>query len=92
MQWITGAESVFDCTSLEQLYLDEAELTDATPFASLAGLRSLSVGNAPIASLKGIDALTGLKYLALYRLRQLESLAGLERLTRLTHFEMMSCT
>ena len=85
--WWKGANSIFDASKLERLYLDGARLEDFAPLGNLSDLRYLTVANSNIADLEPLQTLHRLECLELINCRQLKqfetlgNLPGLDRLT-----------
>ena len=91
IEWRAGAESVFDRTSLRNLYINRYHGRDLVAFSNLKNLTSLTLLDAPIATLSGIESLANLRFLRLGHLRRLRSLAHLEHLKQLEHLEVHTC-
>src|SRR5262249_4098158 len=69
LEWRRGAASLFHCATLKELLINRYNGRDVRPFTMLAGLESLSILNAPVASLHGLSSLKELRYLRLAGLR-----------------------
>lgn len=91
LEWRRGAESLFDCVMLTDLFLNCYDGKSSSPFSSLVNLRTLAILNAPLSELNGLAGLKGLRSLRLAGLKSLSSLDGLEHLHRLEQFEMQLC-
>ncbi len=74
--------NVRQCRSLQVLSITNCGLRDLTPLAGLAHLAELEIGEAPLKSLAGADALRGLRRLVLLQL-PLATLSGIESLQQL---------
>src|SRR5207302_5835563 len=88
LEWRPKATSLFDCTSLKELFVNCYDGTEVTPFTKLVNLESLAILNAPIENLSGLGRLKKLRSLRLANLKQLASLAGIERLANLEELEV----
>ena len=86
------AQTLFDCTSLKELFLNRYNGKDTAPFSNLVNLESLAILNAPIEDLKGVGQLKMLKILRLARLKKLSSLSGIEGLRQLEELEIDTCS
>ncbi len=73
LEWRPKAVSLFKCTTLKDVFVDRYKGKDVARFAQLVNLESLSILNAPVASLRGLSALTRLRSLRLASLRRLPS-------------------
>lgn len=91
LEWRRGAESLFDCVMLTDLFLNCYDGKSSSPFSSLVNLRTLAILNSPLSELNGLAGLKGLRSLRLAGLKLLSSLDGLEHLHRLEKFEMQLC-
>jgi hypothetical protein len=91
LEWRRGAESVFECLSLKWLYLNCFKGKDSHAFTKLVNLERLIIGNGPLPDVRGLAALSNLRHLALYNLRNLSSLEGIEQLSSLRHLEVRGC-
>ena len=91
LEWRPQARSLFQCVTLQDLWINRYQGKDTDPFAALTNLVSLSLANAPVQSLAGLARLTQLRFLGLYRLLKLPSLHGIEKLERLEALEMNAC-
>lgn len=91
MEWRRGCDSLFDCESLQMLYLNGYDGENLTHFIRLSRLESLILLNAKITNLRGISHLSNLKFLRLGNLKQLTSISDLSANTRLEHLEIQRC-
>lgn len=91
LEWRPKAQSLFHCKTLKKLFVNRYSGKDIAPFTKLTELESLSILNAPIASLRGLDRLKKLRRLRLGNLRMMSSLGGLEGLTQLEELEVHTC-
>jgi hypothetical protein len=91
LEWRPKAASVFDCTTLKKLFVNNYDGKEIAPFTRLLNLESLSVLNAPIENLQGLGVLKKLRSLRLARLKRLKSLAGIEGLSELEELEVHTC-
>jgi hypothetical protein len=91
LEWRAGAKSVFECTSLKDLFINRYEGRDSSVFGTLRNLEDLGVLNSPLGELRGLAPLTKLRKLRLNNLSRLTSLSGLERLTSLEELNIEGC-
>jgi hypothetical protein len=91
LQWRSGSESLFGCTTLRRLFVDGYTGKDSNSFSRLVNLESLAVLNAPIKNLFGLTPLARLRSLRLANLRKLSSLQGVEALECLEELEIHTC-
>lgn len=91
LEWRLGSESLFDCISLRELFVNRYKGKDIAPFARLVNLESLAILGAPVENLQGLGGLGKLRSLRLADLRRLRCLAGLEQLTGLEELEVHTC-
>jgi Leucine-rich repeat (LRR) protein len=91
LEWRPNAQSLFECKTLEKLVVNRYDGKDITPFTNLTELKSLTILNAPIESLRGLERLQKLRRLRLADLRRISSLAGIETLNQLEELEIHTC-
>lgn len=91
LEWRPRARSLFQCATLQDLWINRYQGKETDPFAALSNLVSLSLANAPVQSLTGLARLNELRFLGLYRLLKLPSLHGIEGLERLEALELNAC-
>lgn len=91
LTWREGAASLFQCRTLERLFLSNftGESTDAC--GRLAELEALFIASSAVRSLEGLRSLKRIKSLGLYDLKGLESLKGIESLAQLETLEINGC-
>lgn len=91
LQWRPKAASLFNCYSIQSLFLVGYSGKDCELFRGLLNLESLSIYSAPISNLFGLSGLGKLRTLRLANLRRLESLSGIENLTQLEELDVHTC-
>jgi len=91
LEWRPKAVSLFDCGTLNKLFINRYAGKHTTSFARLVNLESLAILNAPVENLHGLSALKRLRSLRLANLKRLTSLAGIERLANLEELEINTC-
>ena len=91
LEWRSKASSLFECTTLKELFVNRYNGTDVAPFTKLVNLEYLAILNAPVQSLHGLGTLKRLRSLRLANLRRLSSLAGIEGLANLEELEIHTC-
>jgi hypothetical protein len=91
LEWRPKAESLFGCSTLKNLFLNNYDGTHVDRFAGLTHLESLTILNAPVETLHGLRNLKRLRYLRLGNLKKLKSLAGIEGLINLEELEIHTC-
>lgn len=78
-----GAESVFECSSLRYLYIDEFKLKDFSKLKNLTKVEYLTIGNSSFNSLELISGNHLLRKLVLLNCRKLDRLDGIGKLGKL---------
>jgi len=91
LEWRPKATSVFECLTLQHLFVDRYDGADVRSFGNLVNLRSLAILNAPTQSLEGLGRLVELRSLRLANLKKLRSLRGLGELVQLEELEIHTC-
>jgi len=91
LEWRSKSESLFSCTTLENLFVNRYKGKDADSFSNLVNLESLAILNAPVGNLRGLRPLKRLRRLRLGNLRRLTSLEGVEALTALEELNIDTC-
>jgi hypothetical protein len=91
LEWRAKAASLFECTTLTELFINRYSGKDTALFGKLANLESLAILNAPLENLQGLRNLTKLRSLRLANLKRLASLEGIEGLTNLEDLEIHTC-
>jgi len=91
LEWRPKATSLFDCTTLRELFVNRYKGKDTRAFSNLVNLESLQLLNAPVTNLRGLRTLARLRELRLARLTQLMSLEGIEVLTALENLTVSTC-
>ena len=92
LRWRAKAKSLFNQKALKRLFIDNYSEKDTSKFSNLTELESLSLANSPTRSLQGLSYLYKLRFLGLYNLRKLESIAGIEFLINLEELEINGCS
>lgn len=91
LEWRPKAKSLFGCSTLKSLFLNNYDGTNVDLFENLPRLESLTILNAPVENLHGFRNLKQLTYLRLGNLKKLRSLAGIEELINLEELEIHTC-
>lgn len=91
LEWRPGGRSLFECTTLKSLFVNNYDGDNTEPFKNLRNLESLSILNAPIKDLRGLSGLKRLRSLRLANMNRLASLAGIEHLSNLEELEIHTC-
>jgi len=91
LEWRPRAMSLFGCTTLKALFVNNFDGKNTDPFVQLTNLETLALLNAPIEDLRGLATLGKLRSLRLANLKRLRSLAGIERLAGLEELEIHTC-
>lgn len=85
---VPGLRSAFECSALQDLFVDDYGREDLRPLRGLSELRSLDVANArSLTTLDGVERLTALRALTVRgatRLREVDGIVHLPLLERLT--------
>lgn len=92
LEWVPGSDSVFDCGSLRDLYINRFPESDLRCLAPLTKLSRLRLGNgAKAISVAGVDRLASLRHLGLYRMPKLVEWQPLSQLTQLEGLDIHTC-
>jgi hypothetical protein len=91
LEWRPKSESLFDCITLTELFVNRYKGKDTDSFSRLVNLESLKVLNGPVASLHGLRTLTKLRSLRIALFRRLTSLSGIETLASLENLLIQTC-
>ena len=65
LEWRKRSTSLFQCLTLKKLFVNRYDGTNVDPFGQLSSLESLSILNAPIQNLNGLQPLENLRHLRL---------------------------
>lgn len=84
--------SVFQCTSLKNLYLDEFRMGDNHQLSQLHNLESLTIGNSNMASLDFVRSLPKLRQLVILNNRKITDFSPISSLTQLSWLELRGVT
>lgn len=90
-QWRGGSESLFECKSLNRLFLNNYNKSNSNVFSNLINLEQLTILNSPIEDLFGVASLQRLKYLSIGNLKKLKSLHGIGELQQLEELVIDTC-
>jgi Leucine-rich repeat (LRR) protein len=90
-EWIKGSDSIFESVNLKKLFINSYDKKSCDVFSKLINLEKLSILNAPIESLHGLNSLKKLNYLCIENLKKLTSFQGIEDLTELEELEVQRC-
>lgn len=89
--WTPGSESLTSCSNLEELNVTGYPYTTIEPLADLKRLTKLALTSTKLSSLRGVESLSDLTTLDLFRCRSLESLDGINELKKLQKLEIDQC-
>jgi hypothetical protein len=89
--WRSKANSLFNCTNLELLFIGKYTDPDLTKFEFLKNLKYLRINTGSVKTLKGIDKLQNLQTLLLMQTTKLEDLEGIDKLPHLQHLRIDNC-
>jgi len=78
-----GAESIFECSSIRYLYIDEFKIKSFDRLENLSKLEFLAIGNSSFNNPELFGSMSALRKLVLLNCRRLDHLAGIESLTNL---------
>ncbi len=90
-EWIKGSDSLFDCTGLTILGINNYKKKSSKPFTKLVNLEKLTLLNSSIEDLDEVFGLTNLTYLRLANLRRITSVNGIQNLRNLKELEINRC-
>jgi hypothetical protein len=91
LEWRPKSESLYECTSLKSLFLNNWTERSLDALSRLTTLESLAILNAPIEKLDGIASLGRLCTLRLANLKNLRSLDGVQNLSLLEELGVNAC-
>ena len=91
LEWRRGATSLFQCNSLQRLFVNAYSGKVADSFGKLRNLTELSIANGSLSDISGLEGCERLGFLGLYNLKRLTSLQGLSKLTGLQRVEINGC-
>jgi Leucine-rich repeat (LRR) protein len=91
LEWRAKARSIFECTTLRKLFINCYDQKNLSAFTPLVNLETLSILNAPIENLAGLECLSSLRKLRLGNLRNLKALDGIEQLQNLERLDIDGC-
>jgi hypothetical protein len=92
MYWNPGFESVFNCRSLEELFVFAPPDHDLARFGELTDLRRLELSEGRrLNTTAGVEKLRELRFLGLYLQQGLEDLAGVDQLGGLRELAIETC-
>lgn len=90
LEWRAKARSLFGCSSLKRIFLNKYTGNDLASLMRLPKLVYLSVASPKITEI-GASPGSNLEFLGIYAARGLQSLQGVENLTRLRALEVNDC-
>src|SRR5262249_27978195 len=91
LEWRPGAESLFNCATLRDLFINRYKGTDTDPFQNLTNLKLLAILNSSITNVSGLKNLKQLRSLRLGNLSRLSTLEGIELLANLEELDINTC-
>lgn len=91
LEWRDGAESIFGCKTLKNVFINRCNIDSLGRFARLTELESLSLKSPKIRKIGDVSSLKKLTFLGIYYAKYLKSLEGIEVLTNLKHLEIERC-
>lgn len=89
--WRPKAKSLYQCTSLESLFLGKYTESDLTKLEFLKNLNYLRINTGSIKRLNGIEKLQNLTTILLMQATRLEDLTGIEQLSNLRYLTIDNC-
>lgn len=89
--WRPKAKSLYQCTSLETLFLGKYSEPDLTKLESLTNMTYLRINTGSVKRLQGIEKLQNLTTLLLTQATRLEDLTGIEQLPNLRYLTIDNC-
>lgn len=91
LEWRPKSESLFDCITLKELFVNRYKGKNVDSFSRLVNLESLKILNAPVANLQGLRTLSKLRSLRIAGFRPLSSLEGIDTLASLENLLIQTC-
>ena len=91
LEWFPNAKSLFDCVTLQRVFIYCCKIKDLSVFKKLRNLEYLSLKSPSIEAIGDISSLKNLKFLGIYNARKLVSLEGIEVLKDLEFLEIERC-
>jgi len=89
--WRPRAESLFNCKSLEQLFLGKFSDMNLSRISGLRNLKHLRLNTGTVQNLHGIENLVNLEELLLMQVTKLQSIQGVESLPNLRSLHIDNC-
>jgi hypothetical protein len=89
--WRPKAKSLYQCTSLESLFLGKYSEPDLTNLEFLTKLTYLRINTGSVKRLNGIEKLQDLSTILLMQATRLEDLTGIEQLPNLRYLMIDNC-
>jgi len=91
LDWRPKSDSIFQCRTLERLFINQYSYKHTDKFEELTSLSSLFFSGGPLGDLTGLQRLQNLETMGLYHLRSLSSLHGIENLAHLEELDIDTC-
>lgn len=92
IDWRPGTESLYECNSLIWLNIGKLPSKDVNEFKNLVNLKELFIASSPLEKLTGLQMLSQLSVLGLYRLNNLLSLESIGSKSSLEFLDIQTCT
>jgi protein phosphatase 1 regulatory subunit 7 len=89
--WHRDFRSIYNCISLQTIYVQHYDGIDVSRFSNLKSLERLKIGNSPLKSLTGLGELISLRRLGLYGLRVLSDISALGERPEITALDIECC-
>lgn len=91
LEWRARAKSLFECTTLKNLFINRYNGPDSDRFRNLTKLVRLGIMNSPMRDINSLTGLRKLERIRLGNMSRLTSLAGLDDLPHLEELWLQGC-
>lgn len=80
--------SIFECTNLKKIYLDEFKMGDKHQFSQLHNLESLTIGNSNISNIDFVQSMPNLKKFVILNNRKITDFSPISTIQKLNWLEL----
>jgi hypothetical protein len=91
LEWRDSVKSLYDCTTLKHVFINNCPVTSLHAFDKLKNLEYLSLKSPKLESIGDVKTLQKLNFLGIYIAGELSSLEGIEQFHNLEMLEIERC-